>query len=292
MRIRYRNPGERTQFLRLAQHSERGYARAPTAVLESQSHGEGLREEPWAPPCQTSAGRQLWPPAPPRPTCTPQTHPYPPEHKNFHSFDFWVPIRTASPWPEGRSVAWPLSRPGAAALSQTVRATGKGDVAFRVQPDPRIQTAPALPPASLRAPSSTLSRHTLEDETPPASHTQTHAHTQLFFGRGASVLVLGQASGATWPGVPGAVLPSRGSGRERAEVCTGKAQAAVSVTGDRERHEAASPLPSNEERQASALHIPPDHLQKQSSATTTFWSPPCKPVPYKGLVEYCWMSRW
>lgn len=64
------------------------------------------------------------------------------------------------------------------------------------------------------------------------------------------------------------------------------------VTRDCEHHEAASPLMSKEHRQASSLHIPPEQLQKPSSATTIFCHLSVQPIPYKGLVEYCWMSCW
>lgn len=39
------------------------------------------------------------------------------------------------------------------------------------------------------------------------------------------------------------------------------------------------------------LHIPPEQLQKHHQLQPLFVTS-VPPVPYKGLLEYCWMSRW
>lgn len=136
-----------------------------------------------------------------------------------------------------------------------------------------------------------LSPHTLEDENFP---TCTHTYTALF-GWGLSVLTVPRGcSGTPWGYFTRHSQSSCPQHKLRSEsrqiFVRGKAQAVVLVTRDRKHHEAASPLTSKQHRQVSSLHIPPQQLQKPSSATTIFCHLSLQPVPYKGLIEYCWMS--
>lgn len=39
------------------------------------------------------------------------------------------------------------------------------------------------------------------------------------------------------------------------------------------------------------LHIPPEQLQKHHQLQPLFVTS-VPPIPYTGLLEYCWMSRW
>lgn len=132
-----------------------------------------------------------------------------------------------------------------------------------------------------------LSRHTLEDETVPDSHAQTHActHTALFWARAlcshCALRPLGHTLGIT-TGHSQSSSPQHKLRSESRQIFVQGRLRLVLVTRNCKHHEAASPSTSKEHRQVSSLHIPPEQLQKPSSATTIFWSPLSATRPLQG----------
>lgn len=238
---------------------------------------------------------------------TPHTHPAAPKipKENFHSFVWFLDTDmhskpTAGGLSQRNEARRCLLASYLAALylalmqhcwARLSKATGKGEMVFRVQPDLRIKNAPILLSVSLCLAAACF--HPTRSRT-RTFLTCTHTYTALFWVVAlcshCAPRLLGHTLGLLHATFPKQLSPAQAHVWEQADFCTGKAQAVVLVTRDRKHHEAASPLTFKQHRQVSSLHIPPQQLQKLSSATTIFCHLSLQPIPYKGLIEYCWMS--
>lgn len=150
---------------------------------------------------------------------------------------------------------------------------------FQVQPDVRNTNAPAGLWGAF-AQQHTYPHHTCEGEDTPDLHIQ-----QLRFGQGLPESR--DCSGTPWGCSMG---HSQCNSPQHGLIWVqGRAQAADLVRGDSKHQEAASHLTSKAHGQVS-LHSPEQlqkHLQLQPLLV-----PSVPALPYKGLLEYCWMSRW